>query len=293
MLRDAETSLREARIKLITDQQALVNLGLPIRLEEFANLSDDQVARQVRLLGLPPAVLETVNLETLTANLLPLVAPFRGEVIQRDIVIGEVVNSSAPQFVLADVTQLWMMLEVRREEAGRVARGQDVVFFPDGVKENCPVQPTLRFSAFPTLAAGVLPGALSLVLERGELAQGQVTWVSPEVDEKTRTVRVRAQVHNPQRRLRPHTFGTGRITLCSNPDALVVPHEAIQTDGPYHMVFVRIDDRTFHPRLVRTGVRDERVTEVQGDLQPDDLVVTTGSHVLKTELFKDRLAGEE
>ena len=54
-LRDAETSLREARIKLLNDQQALVNLGLPVRLEELASLPDEKLVQQVRLLGLPPA----------------------------------------------------------------------------------------------------------------------------------------------------------------------------------------------------------------------------------------------
>lgn len=273
---DARTALREARIKLLNDQQTLANLGLPVRAEDLANLTDEQMVRQVRLLGLPPKLLEGLDLETLTANLLPLKAPFDGEVISRNIVIGEIASPSTPQFALADVSRLWVMLDVRSEEAGRLSLGQEVVFAPDGAPEE-------KVAVAPSTSG----------VERGEGTRVQVDWISPEVDEKTRTVRVRATVPNSHHQLRPHTFGTGRIIVRSHPDSLVVPNESLQADGPYQLVFVRIDDQTFEPRLVQVGVKDEKYTEILSGLTAGELVVTTGSFVLKTELFKDRLGGDD
>jgi len=260
LIRDAEASLREARIKQVNDQQALANLGLPIRAEDLKDLPDDRLAREVRLLGLPPHVIAAVDPSTVTANLLPLRTPFDGTVIGRNIVTGELASVGQPQFVVADVSRLWVLLDVRREDAGQLALGQEVTFVPDGQMEN------------------------------GEVAQGRLAWISPEVDEKTRTVRVRAEAINPQGRLRPNTFGNGRVLVRQRPNALTVPAEAVQTDGPSSLVFVRISDQVFEPRLVELGLRDDKGIEIVSGVQPGELVVTTGSHVLKTELFKGRIA---
>jgi len=288
---EAETALREARIKLLTDQQTLVNLGLPVRSEDLAGLTDDQMVRQVRLLGLPADLLRGHDPETLTANLLPLKAPWDGEVISRNIVVGEIATSSVPQFTLADVRQLWVMLDVRGEEAAQLALKQEVVFVPDGARDEKPEKPAPSSPGLAMLGGGLMPTVLGLRAENGSSAVGKIDWISPEVDEKTRTVRVRAVVPNPLRRLRPHTFGTGRITVRSHPDTLVVPSDAIQTDGPFQMVFVWIDDQTFESRLVQTGMKDDEYTEIVSGVSLGEKVVTTGSFILKTELFKDRLGG--
>ncbi len=264
---DAETAVSEAHIKLLTDQQTLANLGLPVQARDLVSLPLDQRVRQVRLLGLPAELLQDQALlkghdpEMLPANLLPLKAPWDGMVINRNIVEGELASPATPQFTLANLGQLWVMLDVRSEEASRLKEGQEVVFVPDGVQE--------------------------------EKAEGKIDWISSEVDPKTRTVRVRAPVANPDHRLRPHTFGDGRITVRSQPYALAVPNEALQADGPLSLVFVRIDDQTFEWRRVQTGLKDDKYTEILSGLAAGELVVTTGSFVLKTELFKDRLGGDD
>ncbi len=230
-------------------------------------------------------------MKTLTANLLPLTAPFAGVVINRNMVIGELTSTATPQFVLADISQLWVMVDVRREDANRLARDQEVLFVPDGAREDRNEEAGLYASTLSLLSAGCLPTALSLLPERVEFAVGKVDWISSEVDEKTRTVRVRAVIPNQQHRLRPHTFGNGWITIRSSPAALVVPNTAIQADGPYQFVFVQRDAQTFEPRLVQTGIKDDKFTEILSGVSMGEKVVTTGSYVLKSEMFRDRLGG--
>ena len=58
----------------------------------------------------------------LPANLLPLVAPFDGVVVRRDLVIGEMADPARPSFVLADTRRLWLQLDVR-QEAQSILRG--------------------------------------------------------------------------------------------------------------------------------------------------------------------------
>jgi cobalt-zinc-cadmium efflux system membrane fusion protein len=259
-LREAEASLREARIRLFNHQQRLLNLGLPIRLGEVTELSEDKLVRHLRLLGLPEAVRQGVDPETLTANLLPLTAPFDGQVVSRRAAPGEVVSPSQPQFVVADVHRIHIDLDVHPEDMAHVRVGQAVTF--------------------------------ELENQQGAVARGQVSHISPEVNEKSRNVVVHAEAPNPDAKLRPHAFGTGRILISEQPRAVVVPTEAVQSDGRSSFVFVRVSDVGFQSRPVEPGLREGGYTEVHG-VQPGEAVVTAGSHALKSELLKDRIGGEE
>ena len=138
-IREAEADEREARIRLFNSQQTLVNLGLPIRLEDVANLHDEELVRRVHFLGLPDSVVKKLDPETTTANLIPLLAPFDGVVIGREIVTGELVDpSSGAQIVVADVTHMWIELDVRKEDSSKIRRGQEVIFTVDGMPGEYP-----------------------------------------------------------------------------------------------------------------------------------------------------------
>jgi cobalt-zinc-cadmium efflux system membrane fusion protein len=163
-------------------------------------------------------------------------------------------------FVVADVRQVHIDLDVNPEDMPAVRRGQPVSFKTDG-------------------------GSVE--------ASGVVSHISPEVDEKTRRVRVHAETPNPDGRLRPNAFGTGRILVGEHPGALVVPGEAVQDDRGGSLVFVRVSDRVFEARHVEPGLRQGNLVEVKG-VRPGEEVVTRGSFVLKSELQKDRIAmGDE
>lgn len=268
-LLEAEAALRDARFRRFNTQQALVNLGLTAQVGELAGLSDDELARRIHFLGLPLAILSTLAPEITTANLIPLVAPFDGVVVGREAVVGEMVEASVPQFVVADVSRMWILLEVRKEDAGRLAIGQQMLFSTVGLQDE---------------------------------VESKVTWISTEVDEKTRTVQVRAEVLNPQvregatgydgqRLLRANSFGSGRLRVRDVPLAVVVPSNAVQWDDDGHLVFVpRADGVSFEPRKVRPGVTREGVTEIQAGLAVGEVVVTKGSHLLKSERSRLRLA---
>ena len=268
-LREAEANEREARIRLFNAQQTLVNLGLPIRLEDVANLYDEELVKRVHFLGLPQSLIDTLDPETTTANLIPLVAPFDGLMIGREIVTGELVApSSGAQIVLADVTRMWIELDVRKGDATKIRRGQEAVFTVDGV-----------------------PGEV----------RGEIDWISTEVDSRTRTVQARMEVDNPlvhssdsgpegQRLLRANMFGAAKIRIHANPEAVVVPGVALQRDGSSFVVFVKTSERTFQPRVVELGITDDDYTEILSGVSAGEIVAAAGSHVLKAEILKTRLA---
>lgn len=259
-IREAEVAAREARIHAQVCVQSLVNMGLPLTLNDLAQLNDDQRAKHVQFLGLPADLVATLEATT-TSNLVPLIAPFDGVVIGRGLAMGEVVSPEQPQIEIADIRKVWVLLEVRKEDLNLVRIGQPLTFTPDGLA--------------------------------GEVS-GRIDWISSEVDEKTRTLQVRAEIENPTleggvgdqhstHMLRANTFGTGKICVREQAESLVAPTAAVQFNGERHMVFVRAGTR-FVPRTVEVGVTSEDHTEIRSGVTAGDEVATTGSHVLKAEL---------
>lgn len=259
---DAENAFKTASIQLANAAQTLVNLGLHISVEDAEKLSDHDLVERMRTLGIPEAVARTLTPGVTSDNLIPLKAPFDGEVVGRDIVQGELVGPTKPiQFTVADLHKMWILLDVREEDRDRVQVGQEVSFQVDGS------------SAEPVL--------------------GRISWLSPELEEKTRTMRVRVEVDNPAHRLLVHSFGTGRILVRSIADALAVPDDAVQGKDKCHFVFVRLDEQRFQTRLVKLGVRTGGYTQILDGVSAGEQVVTIGSHALKAELLRNLIGGDE
>lgn len=255
-------ALQRARSGVLSAQQTLVNLGLPVDLDRLHGLPEDELATHLRFLGIPENYVSALDADEMTSNLLPVRAPLDGEVVARNVVAGEVVDSSRVLFEIADTGRMWLMLNVPIEEMRYVHTGQPVRFRQDD----------------------------------GESVEGTISWISTAADQKTRMVQVRADLPNPMGRLRNEAFGVGRIVLREEPEAIVVPHAAVQWDGSCHIVFVR-DKRyfeegglpVFHVRTVRIGATTDDKTELIVGVLPGEIVATTGADVLRAQLLKNNL----
>ncbi len=259
-LREAEAAREVSRAQRFNAFQKLVNLGFALRLEEIADLPTNELADQLHLLGLPPSLAAGTD----SANLIPLRAPFEGVVTNCEVVRGEAVDSARPQYVIADMRRMWINLDVREEDSAKLSISTAVLFNGEG---------------------GALP------------VNGILTWIGTEIDPRTRMIQARAEVDNPLqldpknghpgRLLRVNSFGTAQILVSKNPLTVVVPDDALhwQWELEKQVVFVpSADNRSFEPRIVRTGlVRDEQAQVLEG-LKPGDRVVTTGTRILASEL---------
>lgn len=254
---EAQASVRDARIRLFNTEQALMNLGLPIRGKDVEQLSEEQLTARVRFLGLPESLVQNLDPEMATSNLYPAKAPFDGIVAERNVAPGEVVDATKVLFVVADLRQVWIILSVPQEKVDQLRLDQPATFEPDG--------------------------------HPGEPISGKISWISTVVDERTRTMRVRAVVDNPKEHVRPGMFGVARITIRDAPQAVVVPGAAVQREGDCEFVFVRLSEQAFQLRQVSVGVTTEGSTEIRDGLRPGEVVVTTGSFILKSQILKGRL----
>jgi len=253
---ESEAALRKARVGLFNAQQALQNLGLPCDLATLKGLKEEALAKSIRLLGVPEELRGVLKSGARTANLIPLRAPLSGVVVKRKVVAGEVLAGVQAAFVVADTRRMWIQASVPQEEAHLLALGQSLVFRPEDAS--------------------------------GLVASGKLTWLSTEVNERTRTVLARAVVAS-KGGLRANVFGRARITIRAAPRAIAVPSEAVHWEGCCHVVFVRVASELFQPRKVRKGVTQGGFTEIRVGILAGEVVATRGSHVLKSDVLKSRL----
>jgi cobalt-zinc-cadmium efflux system membrane fusion protein len=252
-LREAEAAAQESQIRLDAGRQALVNLGLPLAAADVQNITAQQLKARLQALAIPADVARTLDPKNSTTNLLPVHAPMDGIIVSRDVVAGEVVSPMNILFEIVDNRTLWLTCDVTSEKARLLKVGQKVLFKADDAKD--------------------------------ELA-GKLSWVSTQADPKTRTVKVRADISDPEGKLRAHVFGTGRVMLREEDEAVTVPNSAIHWEGDCNIVFVRDKNwekpgafKVFHVRKVRPAAKGPEYTEVIGVL-PGEYVVTRGGGVL-------------
>lgn len=262
-IREMEADLSEAQIRLTTAQEAMTNFGLPVDLETLKDVPQEKLADRLRFLGLPASLVATLNPKLTTGNLLAVTAPLDGVVIARQVVDGEVVDTSKLLFVVADVRRLWLTLDLRSEDTKAIRLAQKIQFHADGSKD---------------------------------LVEGSIDWISTEADTKTRTVKARAVLDNKAGHMRANTFGTGKVILREEDQAIVVPNSAVHSDGDCSMVFVRDKNylkpgspKIFYTRTVRLGAKDERQTEIIAGVLPGEVVATKGSATLRAQLLKENL----
>lgn len=259
---EAEAALQEAEVALISAHQALVNLGFDVP-EGLEYRTSQKLANELRFLDIPTSLIASLPVGTKTANLIPVRAPYGGVLVASQVVAGEVVDASKPLFTVSDPTRMWLTLSVRQEDAKQVHRGLPVRFQSDN---------------------------------GDQAVTGEVAWISPAINEQTRTMQVRVAIANEDGMLRDKTFGSGQIVLREEPNAIVVPHNAVQSTPDASFVFVRdknyFDENSpkfFHVRQVRLGARNGEYVELLAGALPGEVIASQGSNVLLAQLLRSSL----
>ena len=213
-----------------------------------------QAKQRLMNLGISPQEIDKFTRSNDTNSLLQITAPLDGVIVRRSAVVGEAVERAEELFAVADITNMWAHLDLYENDLRWVQEGQPVTLFID--------------SLF------------------GDGFTGKVTWISPEVNPRTRTIQVRTEVENPRGLLRSGMYGRGVIQVSAPNETLVVPKVAVQWHNRSPVVFVKKSDELYQPRRVSLGRKEGPFWEVHAGVRADELVVTTGSFLLKTELMK-------
>lgn len=254
----AELAAAEAEFLAIREEVAFASERDLLSAERGLRVARSELEaaqRRLHILGLSGEQIADVDSEPLEAlSRYELRSPAAGRIVERSVTPGEAIDGAQTLFVLADTTTLWLVASVAERDLPALRVGQAALFTVDG-----------------------LPG---------RAFQGNLNWISSEVDATSRLVPVRAELSNPDGLLRAHMFGRARIILHDSNEVLSVPIEAVQTDGCCQVAFVRESDDVFAPRKLRLGAQAGGYVEVLGGLASGEQVVTVGSFLLKTEILK-------
>ncbi len=105
--------------------------------------------------------------------------------------------------------------------------------------------------------------------------EGRVALIDPRVDPVTRAVRLTAEFDNSDEALKPGMFLAVTVEVTNKENAVVVPEEAIVSEGLRHVVFV-VKDNVIERRVVSIGQRQGSVVEILDGLQPGETIVVRG-----------------
>lgn len=183
--------------------------------------------------------------------------PITGIVIERHLTRGELVSEQTgePPFVIADLSSVWVNLTVYQRDLAGVQAGQPVrVEFGHNIPD----------------------------------ATGSVAFVSPAIDEQTRTATARVVLDNPHGHWRPGLFVTAYVTTDQSTKSVVIPRTAITQLEGRTVVFVQ-DDDGFEPREVQIGGSSEHLTEIVSGLAPGERYVARNVLALNAELNRAEL----
>ncbi|MTI88992.1 MAG: efflux RND transporter periplasmic adaptor subunit [Balneolaceae bacterium] len=221
---------------------------------EEAKAEMDATAETLRLYGLTDEAIQ--NIETGSDQPLSryyISSPISGVVQERNLSPGQTVSSSETPIHVANLTEMWVMIDAYEQDVRYIEQGQTV-----------------------NISVRSIPD---------ETFKGTVNWISYALEEGSRTMPVRAVVENPDRQLRAGMFGTARIQTGQERNIAVIPVDAVQTIEGESKVFVPGDEEgSFQPITVRLGAENEGLVEILSGLEPGDQAVTAGAFDLKSAL---------
>ncbi len=254
----AQRAVERAQVLLKAD--VIGSAELQRRDAELAQASAelDVAHDQLMLLGMPEEAITALEKTRSIHSVSRVIASMAGTVLDRKITVGQVVQPADTAFEIADLSQLWLVADVPERSAGNFVVGQEV----EG-----------EIAALP-----------------GRVQHGQLAFVSATVNPETRTVRVRMDLPNPDRKLKPAMLATMLLKEKAAPQ-LMLPASAVVRDGDAEFVFIqRAADTFVLRRVMLDGEFDERRVLHDG-VQPGEKVVVEGAFHLNNERRRRALRG--
>ena len=190
-----------------------------------------------------------------------LTSAIDGTVIDMHMAPGELVNgdcNSNHKITVANLETVWAELSVYQKDLFTIRTGQPVIISAGhGIYE----------------------------------AKAQISYVSPVIDEATRTATARVLLDNSAGKWRPGMFVTAEVLTLEREVPLAVSKNAIQTIEGQTVVFVQ-DKEGFRPRPVTVGIQNEKAVEILSGLHAGETYIAKGAFTVKAELMKESFGGE-
>lgn len=185
--------------------------------------------------------------KTITLN-----TPFPGVVIKKHAVDGMEVRSGMNLYTIADLDRIWVFADIYEYEVPWLEAGQKA--------------------------------SMTLSYNPGKVYRGEVEYIYPYLEEKTRTIKVRMAFPNPRLELKPGMYANVEIQTSPVRNAIAVPAEAVLFSGQRKLVMVALGGGRFVQRTVTLGIESgDGYYQILKGLSAGEEVVTSGQFLLDSE----------
>lgn len=196
-------------------------------------------------------------------SLVAIASPIAGQIVLRDAVPGQLVETSHTVATVADLSKVWFQAQLFEKDVAHVREGTTA---------------EVRLNGYPD-----------------QVLVASVVRVSAQVDPQSRTLNARLALESADAQIRLGLFGVARLSLPSETDEehVVVPRSAVTDLGDRKVVFVRHADGDFEVHAVRLGASASGSVPVLSGLSAGEQVVISGVHTLKSVVLKATMEEEE
>lgn len=181
---------------------------------------------------------------------IPVLAPISGEVVERLVSPGQVVQAGQTQaFTISNLSTVWVLANVYQADLAYIHSGEDVSVQTDAYQGTF---------------------------------HGRISYVSPALDPNTRTLQARVVVDNPGEKLKRDMYCTVTVTAGKVANAIALPNASVlHDDNNQPFVYVAVGANQFGRREVETGAGEDGLTQILKGVSPGDKVVGDGSLFLQ------------
>lgn len=246
------------RARKLYKSGVISELELQRRASELSQAETEYnaMADQLQVLGMSDESIALLEKNRSIQPLVPVASSIDGIVMERHVSQGLVVQPADVLFVVADLSQLWIVAEIPEQQAEWARTGQEVE------------------AEIPALS--------------DRRVKGHLVYIAPTVDPETRTVTVRMEVANPDGSIKPEMLASmlisGRVSKLP-----MLPAEAVIRDGDQDAVFVPTGADRFRLTPVKLGKEIGGQRPVLSGLAAGEQVVTEGSFHLNNERLRKEL----
>lgn len=213
--------------------------------------SDAGSALRLRNLGVPDEVIRSIAEKHQVPTSIEYVSPRNGVVLERMATTGMMAKPGDPLFRIADTSHVWIIADVPEFDLASIQKGG-------------PVAVMVRS----------LPG---------RTFEGTVDLIYPEIQQETRTTKVRIELPNPDGILMANMYADVEIEAGVQKPVVAVPNSAVIDTGDRQVVFIDKGDGKFEPKDVSLGMRGEEQTEITKGIAAGDQVVVAANFLLDAE----------
>jgi len=236
--------------------RAQIDLLSAIRSQGSSSLlgptSLEGAMQRLRNLGVPESRIREVRETGTNPRTIDWPAPISGDVIEKRIINGQRAMAGEKLYLIEDHSQLWVVADVAESDLAAIGLG---------------TRATITLRAYPA-----------------QPVDGEVAFIYPEMKMETRTARVRIEVANPDRRLKPDMYADVVFQVGAGEQPVVaVPENAVIDSGTRQVILIARGEGRFEPRPVKLGRRGDGYAEVLEGVKPGEEVVTTATFLIDAE----------